>query len=202
VHLQKRNETWLLVTRNRGKAREFEILLSEQGIVLLTLEDIGVTDEIEENGETFEENAAIKVDALAHLSPYTVIADDSGLEVDALNGAPGIYSARFAGERSNDARNRKKLLAVLGKEKQRTARFVCALGYRKKGGQLHMYRGTCEGRIALQEAGGHGFGYDPVFIPEGYERTFGELDPEVKMKMSHRARAVEMLLNNISQRRQ
>ncbi|MFC1586021.1 RdgB/HAM1 family non-canonical purine NTP pyrophosphatase [Fibrobacterota bacterium] len=191
------HKTWVLVTRNPGKAREFETLLEPRGISILTLNDIGFKDEIAETGETFEENARLKVKAVAGLTAYPVIADDSGLEVDYLQGRPGVRSARYAGEDAGDEENRVKLLKELNGVSERRARFVCLLAYTSGSGKHRLFRAVCEGCISLAQAGSNGFGYDPVFIPEGFDQTLGELDSSIKMSLSHRAKAVEKLLREM-----
>ena len=145
-----------------------------------------------EDGDTFAENSAIKALAASHEHTYAfILADDSGLEVDALDGAPGIYSSRFSGENATDATNRSKLLIEMEGKANRAARFRCVVTIAKGGNVLGVFNGTVEGCIAESMSGGGGFGYDPIFIPEGYEETFGELSEEIKNGMSHRARALE-----------
>jgi XTP/dITP diphosphohydrolase len=150
-----------------------------------------------EDGATFAENAAIKARALRSAAPPDawIVSDDSGLEVDALGGAPGIYSARYAGEQASDAENVDKLLhALRGIEPaQRTARFRCVLCLSDPDGDVHSFEGACEGHIAEAPKGASGFGYDPVFVPLGYEASFAELGEAVKAELSHRARAVKAL---------
>ena len=184
----------LVATRNEGKLAEIRQLLSDLPLVLLSLHDFPEVRTVEEKGLTFEENAALKAAGYASQTQTLTLADDSGLEVDALGGEPGVRSARYAGERTNDSQRIEKLLAALmeTREPNRAARFVSAIGIAdKKGVILNLSVGTCKGRIAFDPRGGGGFGYDPVFIPNGYERSFAELNPEIKNQISHRARALD-----------
>lgn len=195
----------VLATGNAGKVREFESLLMPGGFSLLTPKDIGFSGDIDETGTTFRDNALIKARALAAHTPYPVLADDSGLEVDALGGAPGVRSARYAepGESGpgvpQDEANRRKLLRALeaaptSGARGRDARFRCTLCYLVPGREPAFFDGVCEGEIALEARGAHGFGYDPLFIPRGYAETFGELPAEVKDPMSHRGLAAARFL--------
>lgn len=182
----------LLATRNAHKTREFRELLGDKFRVddLSSANDVG---DIAETGATFEENAKIKALAASCCSCNTlVVADDSGLEVDALGGAPGVYSARFAGATATNAENVAKLMLQLQhvNAAERSARFRCVLVVGKNGEVLRVCDGTVEGRIADAPRGTNGFGYDPVFVPAGFAQTFGELPPETKHALSHRARAV------------
>jgi XTP/dITP diphosphohydrolase len=152
---------------------------------------------VRENGKSFEENAILKgVGASRHL-PGLVIADDSGLEVDALGGAPGIFSARYAGENATDRQNIEKLLGELARtgvdETKRSARFRCVIALARQGELLGTFEGIVEGTIVGSERGLHGFGYDPIFVPRGFEKTFAELPAEVKSTISHRAKAIRGL---------
>lgn len=192
----------VLATGNPGKVREFESLLMPGGFSLLTPGDIGFSGDIDETGITFRDNALIKARALAAHTPYPVLADDSGLEVDALGGAPGVRSARYSGPGeagpgvSQDEANRRKLLRALDGVEGRAARFRCTLCYLVPGREPAFFDGVCEGTIAREARGAHGFGYDPLFIPAGYSQTFGELPSGVKDPMSHRGRAAaEFLLS-------
>lgn len=194
----------VLATGNAGKVKEFEALLGPGGFSLLTPRDIGFTAEIEETGSTYRENALIKARALSAHTPFPVLADDSGLEVDALGGAPGVVSARYAapGEMGSglkqDAANRLKLMRAMGDRTDRGARFRCVLCYLVPGREPVFFEGVCEGTIATGERGLHGFGYDPLLIPEGFDRTFGELPSEVKDPMSHRGRAAALFLQSFN----
>lgn len=181
----------VLSTSNPHKLREVREILGDAF-------DVRGTDSLQgyvepkETGHTFCENATIKALAASALTGDFVLADDSGLEVDALNGAPGIYSARYAGEPRNHAANIALLLQNLAKVrgKARSARFRCVLALARRGKILATFEGTVEGSIASAPRGENGFGYDPVFIPEGYCKTFAELDPKIKNNLSHRARAL------------
>ncbi len=184
----------IVATRNRHKTAEIAAILGPDWLV----EDLSQRrdlDEPDENGATFAENAAIKALAAACLLDGLVLADDSGLEVNLLAGAPGIRSARYAGENATDKQNRDRLLAELarhnhGAEEPITARFQCAMAVARGSSILATFSGTVEGRIVLAEAGTGGFGYDPLFIPDGYRQTFAELDSETKNRLSHRSRAL------------
>ncbi len=183
----------LIATRNPGKLEEVRGLLSDLPINLRSLRDFPQTTEVEETGATFAENAAIKATAYASQTCMFSLADDSGLSVEALGGAPGIYSARYAGDKATDAERVELLLSELAKveDRERRAHFTCAVAVAAPSGRiLNLYEGTCEGRIAGAPRGTGGFGYDPVFIPLGYGQTFGELSSEIKDSISHRARAL------------
>ena len=179
----------LIATRNAHKLTEIRELLP--GTDILGTDRWPEVPDPEETGTTFEANAAIKAEAWAAATGLPALADDSGLEVDALNGAPGIHSARYAGTHGDNAANNAKLLAELDglPESRRTARFVCALALAIPGQPTRLLRGTCEGTIIRTLSGANGFGYDPLFRPNGYEKTFGELGADVKDRISHRARA-------------
>jgi XTP/dITP diphosphohydrolase len=184
-------------THNRKKSQELADLLAPLGVSVRSLADVRQPIEIDEAGRSFAENAALKATGqAAHLGAW-VLADDSGLVVDALGGAPGVFSARFAGSGATDADNRRKLLAALdGVElPRRTAHFACCLALADPTGTLRgQSSGHCHGRIRQREAGSGGFGYDPLFEIIEYHRTFGELSPAVKAVLSHRARAVQSML--------
>jgi len=186
-----------VATTNAGKLREFRALLEPLGFEVAGISDLGDLG-IVEDGDSFEANALIKARAVANVTGDATVADDSGLVVDALGGAPGIHSARYAGVEppANDAANRKKLLDALGDipDVERTARFVCALAYLPPGGEPIFARGTFEGRIGYVERGTHGFGYDSIFLVHGGERTAAELPPEQKNTVSHRAQALQQLV--------
>ncbi len=181
----------LIATKNAHKTGEIRAILGEGWEV----EDLNAYPEIaapEETGATFAENAAIKALAASERFPGLVLADDSGLEVDALAGAPGVRSARYAGDRATDADNRAKLLLELDgtRGKSRAARFRCALALADGGSVLAAFDGTVEGVIINAARGGGGFGYDPLFVPEGHCETFAQLPAEVKNQLSHRGRAL------------
>jgi XTP/dITP diphosphohydrolase len=187
--------TLLVATNNPGKVREFEELLAglPQPVRITFPAQEGLVLEVDESGETFEENARIKALAYARASGLLTLADDSGLEVDALGGAPGVHSARYAGPGAGDADRYRKLLGALAGVPvgQRSARFRCVVALALPGGSVQTAEGTCEGEIGFEPRGEHGFGYDPVFVVKGYGgQTMAELPPEVKNRISHRARAL------------
>src|SRR5690606_14159086 len=183
-------------SRNKGKINEFKKLFEKEGVTVLSLDDLDMTiPEIEETGATFHENAKIKAETVASIVNEPVIADDSGLVVDALNGRPGVYSARYAGEPTDDVKNYEKVLDELEavEEKNRTARFVAVLALSRPGEETLFFEGKCEGKIAYEPKGEHGFGYDPIFIPDGYDVTMAQLTGDEKNKISHRFHALERL---------
>lgn len=184
----------IIASNNKGKIREYKEILEPMGYTVLSQNEAGVDLEVEETGTTFEENAALKARAVYDLKKVAVLADDSGLEVDYLNKEPGIYSARYMGLDSDEARRRciiEKLEGV--PEKDRTARFVCTICFINEIGKETVVRGDWEGIIGQCELGNNGFGYDPIFIPLGDTRTLGQLSPEEKNTNSHRAIAIQKL---------
>jgi XTP/dITP diphosphohydrolase len=190
----------LLATRNAHKTREFAEILG-QGFHVRDLTGLDGFPPIEETGRTFAENAKLKALAVAQDRQSLVIADDSGLEVDALNGAPGIYSARYAGENATDEQNIEKLLRELAGRESRKARFRCVIALARNGKLLGEFEGTVEGAIVDLARGRGGFGYDPVFRPDGFDKTFGELPAETKNRISHRAKAIAALRDALSKMR-
>ena len=190
----------LLGTKNRGKLRELFALLKDLPVELLTVDEVPFSD-VPETGKTFLENALLKARAISEETGLPVLAEDSGLEVEALGGAPGVRSARFAGEDATDEQNIQKLLALLEgvPEEERRARFVCVAVARFPDGTELVAEGELRGRIARAPRGEHGFGYDPVFLPEGFPRTLGELGPSVKDEISHRKRALERLKRRLQE---
>jgi len=189
-----------MATRNAGKVRELRELLQGLGIELLSLADFPDLPEIPEEGATFAENAATKAKEVARLTRLPALADDSGLEVAALGGRPGVFSARYAQDRTQpkvptDPDNWGKLLEEMAGVpwEEREARFVCAIVLALMDGRVFTARGECRGYIALEPRGEHGFGYDPVFWVPEFERTMAELGPEVKNRISHRAKALAVL---------
>ncbi len=187
----------LIATRNLGKVREFAQLLDGVPLRVLNLAEFPDTTEVEETGATFAENALLKARLYAAQTGVRTLADDSGLEVDALGGAPGVYSARYAGTNASDAERTARLLVELKRstDARRRARFVCVIAlFNPDGEHAHTFTGTCEGTIATAPRGSHGFGYDPIFVPDGYTQTFGELPREVKQDISHRSRALRAAL--------
>lgn len=168
-------------------------ILAAYGIEVLSLHEFPQIGDIKEDGETFKANAIKKATVTADLAGLTALADDSGLEVDYLNGAPGVFSARFAGEERNDFANNKKLLRLLTgvPPEKRTARFQCVIAIARPGGPVYTVQGTCEGVIAGEPRGEGGFGYDPLFYLPEYGKTFAEIDLALKNRISHRGRALD-----------
>ncbi len=188
----------LIGTGNPGKLGEFEELLHGLPLRLLSLKDVGLGDmDVEENAGTLEGNATLKVEAYSKVSGLVTLADDTGLYVDALDGEPGIYPARYGGPGLTAQDRRRKLVAALEgiPAEKRTARFVCVIALANpNSGETTFVRGVCEGQIALAEdEGGSGFGYDPVFIPAGYDKTFSRIPPDEKNRISHRGLAIAMI---------
>ena len=184
-------------THNRKKGLELTELLAPLGFSVLTLDDVPGAIEVVEDGDTFAANAALKATQQAKHLKQWVLADDSGLEVDALNGAPGVFSARFAGPNATDADNNARLLADLRKTpvEKRTARYVCHVTIADPTGAIRAEsEDICRGRILFEQAGRNGFGYDPLFEVVEYHRTFGELGPHVKRALSHRSRALRAIV--------
>jgi XTP/dITP diphosphohydrolase len=196
LHADSIHRSLLVSTRNAHKVEEIREILGPQ-FLISDLSALPGFPEVEETGSTFQENAAIKALAASARFEGLVIADDSGLEVDALNGAPGVRSARFSGESATDASNRtlllEKLLSVRGQA--RSARFRCVIALARDGKVLANFSGSVKGVIIPQEKGTGGFGYDSLFIPEGYCETFAQLGADIKNTLSHRARALSELKN-------
>ena len=188
-------QTLLIATWNRHKTREIGQMLGS-GWHVRDLVSLPHAPKIEETGATFEENAALKALTISQIFTGLVLADDSGLEVDALNGAPGVHSARFAGIDANDAENRFLLIDKLKKlgGDEFPARFRCVIVLASQGELLGSFGGVIKGKVILEERGESGFGYDSMFIPQGYMETFGELQPEIKNSLSHRGRALAKVL--------
>ncbi|WP_018086810.1 XTP/dITP diphosphatase [Desulfurispora thermophila] len=184
----------VIASRNQGKIREIKAMLSDMPVEILSLSDFDNIPELAEEGSTFQENAAQKARSVMLATGLTALADDSGLEVDYLGGAPGVYSARFAGAKANDAANNYKLLKLLTgvPREKRTARFVCVIAIATPDGQLYYSEGKCEGVIGFKPAGDGGFGYDPLFIVPQYGQTFAQLPPDIKNSISHRAQALTL----------
>lgn len=183
-------------SRNKHKIEEIEAITKKFGMSIISRDEAGVPPvEIVEDGETFEENSFKKADEIMKLCGKITLADDSGLMVDYLCGAPGVYSARFAGEDGNDEKNNDKLLKLLDgvPAKERTAKFVSVITMVYPDGTVLSARGECPGRIITVPTGDGGFGYDPLFVPDGYEKTFAQLTPEEKNAISHRAAALTEL---------
>lgn len=193
----------VISTGNAHKLEEIGSILKDLDYNIYSLKDVNLGDlEIEENGKTFEHNALIKARTVAKLTNMITIADDSGLEVDAIGKKPGIYSARYAGENATDEQNREKLLKALKNTpiSNRTGRFVCCIAVVFPDGKEFVVRGTCEGTIAFEEKGKNRFGYDSLFIVDNYNKTFAELPPAVKNAISHRAKALELMKEELSRR--
>ncbi len=182
----------LVATRNPKKKKELKSLLKDLKITVVTLRGFKNAPHVKEDRKTFTENAVKKAVTIARCTGLLTLADDSGLEVEALGGAPGIFSARFSGKGANDLKNNKKLLVLLKgvPERKRRARFVCAIAIAWEGKILKIIKATISGYITDSRRGSCGFGYDPVFIPTGYKKTFAQLGPGVKNKISHRAKAL------------
>lgn len=180
----------LIATQNPNKLKEMKELLAGFGVDLASAMDLPDAPIVEEDGLTFEANAAKKAIELARHSGLWSLADDSGLEVDALGGAPGVHSARYAGEMAKSSANNKKLLKALEGETNRRARFRCVLALSSPAGDARVVEGVCEGSIAEAPRGRKGFGYDPLFIPDGHAQTFAEMDAALKNSISHRGRAL------------
>ncbi len=181
----------VLATRNRDKIKEIKKILGDLKVEISSALDFPGLEEVEEDGATLEENASKKALVVSKFTQQLAIADDSGLEVDALKGRPGVYSSRFAGKDATYDDNNKKLLELMEyvPPKSRTARFVCIVAIADKGKVKKIIKGTCEGMISFEPRGKTGFGYDPLFIVPEYNNTFAELGPEIKNKISHRAKA-------------
>lgn len=187
------NQTLLLATHNIGKLREFQQIFAALPLQVISLADAGITWEVEEMGQTFEENARLKAQAYRHATQLLTLADDSGLEVDALGGAPGVHSARYGGP---NLASQQRVVLLLEQLKEvpagkRQARFRCVIALAQPHGPIQTTEGVCEGEIAFAPRGAGGFGYDPVFYLPEYGLTMAELPPEVKNRISHRGRAAD-----------
>ncbi len=191
----------IIATKNKGKSREIKEILKINGIVFLDLLDLNFKRDIEETGLTFEENALIKASAIYSEFKMPVIADDSGLMVEALNGRPGVFSARYAGENASDEDNYRLLLNELSgiEDINRKARFVCIAVFYFDKGRYVVERGEIEGYITHNPVGEKGFGYDPVFYLPDFKKTMAELDPEIKNRISHRGKAFRKLKSHLEE---
>ncbi len=190
----------VLATRNLGKVRELSKMLSDQyTIEVLSMKDFPDAPEIVEDGATYQDNAKKKAIHIAEYSGFLALADDSGLEVDALGGAPGVHSARYAGSDASDADRIVKLLAAIKDvpDDERTACFKCAVAIAEPKGRTDVVIGECNGSIIREPSGNWGFGYDPVFVPHGYNETFAKLGEQVKNQISHRSKAFRLALKLI-----
>ena len=185
----------IFATTNEGKMKEIRMILADLGMEILSLKDLNISVDIEENGETFEENAIIKAKAICELTGEMVLADDSGLEVDYMDKAPGVYSARYLGEDTPYSVKNQTIIDNLkdAKGEERSARFVCAIAAAFPDGRVLTTQATIEGYIGFEERGTNGFGYDPLlYVPE-YDMTTGQMEPEMKNKISHRGKALELM---------
>ncbi|MEW6086735.1 MAG: XTP/dITP diphosphatase [bacterium] len=183
----------VVATRNKGKLKEIKEILKGLDVNLLSLDDFSDLPDVVEDGLTFKNNALKKAKIISEITGFPVISDDSGLQIDVLNGQPGIHSARFSGDNAKDADNIKKVLDLIKDvpEQKRTARFkaVLCLYFSKR--KVKFTEGTCEGRMIFAPRGENGFGYDPIFVPKGYKKTFAELSGKTKNRISHRAKAMK-----------
>ena len=191
----------LLATKNKGKIREIKSLLSDMDIEVVSLDDVDSLPDVKEDGKTFYENALKKAKEIAEATDMMTLADDSGLEVDVLGGAPGVYSARYAGDNATDDDNNRRLLDTLRDVpvEKRTARFRCVIVVYHPSGKWMSAEGTCEGIITDQPKGEGGFDYDPIFLLPKLERTMAELSADEKNSLSHRANALESLKKELPQ---
>jgi XTP/dITP diphosphohydrolase len=190
----------VLATRNRKKIEEIRRMTRDLRVLVLTLDDFPECPEVEEDGSTFEENAVKKAVTVAKFTGKLAFGDDSGLEVYALNGAPGTLSARFAGEGADDKKNVEKLLKEMHFVKDRRARFVCCLALAFHETDVNIFYGYSEGTIGTEPKGSNGFGYDPVFFPEGHGQTFAEMSDKEKDAISHRGRALKEVLRYLREK--
>lgn len=185
----------IFATGNEGKMREIRMIMADLGVEILSMKEAGISADLEENGATFEENAMIKAKGIAALCDDLVLADDSGLEIDALNKEPGVYSARYLGEETSYHFKNANLIQRLEgvPEEKRTARFVCAIAAVLPDGRTLSVKAAMEGRIGYEERGENGFGYDPIFMLPEYGKTTAELSPEEKNNLSHRGKALRLM---------
>lgn len=192
----------VVATGNQGKLKEIRAILPEHEIICL--KDLNIDTDIEENGTTFEENAIIKAETICKMTNMITIADDSGLVVDYLGGAPGIYSARYAGEDATDEERNQKLLKELDGVpfEKRTARFACAIAIAYPNGKTYTFFDTCEGKITFEPLGKNGFGYDPLFYFEEFDTTLANVESERKNKVSHRYKSLVKLKNFLDENKE
>ncbi len=191
----------IAATNNKGKLREMKEIFADLGIEIISMSDADIYVEVEETGTTFEENSLIKARAVSILCDYPVIADDSGLCVDALNGAPGVHSARYAGENATDKERIEKLLSDIEDVEDRSARFVSVVTFVDTDGQCLSARGTVEGHILREPVGENGFGYDPIFYCDELQKGFAQASAEEKNSVSHRSRALNQLYRLLKERK-
>ncbi len=190
----------LVATNNQGKLKEFNKILGELGIECVSLRDMGIHADVEETGATFLENALLKAKEIYNIAKIPTISDDSGLMVDVLDGEPGVYSARYAGEPSDDNRNMDKLLAKLKGEPNRTARFKSVIAAVFSEDDILVSEGECEGVIIDEKRGDNGFGYDPIFYVDSLGKTFAEMTDEEKNSLSHRGNAIRNLKEQLKEK--
>ncbi|MEP6647336.1 MAG: RdgB/HAM1 family non-canonical purine NTP pyrophosphatase [Saprospiraceae bacterium] len=183
----------LFASNNVHKVEEIKMLLPD-GYTLLGLRDINWNKDIPEPFDTYEENASAKADYIFEHTGLNSFADDSGLEIDALDGRPGVYSARYGGEERNSVINIQRVLTELSNISNRTARFRSVIAYLDENNKMLLFQGVVEGRITITTIGSRGFGYDPIFIPNGFDQTFGELSENIKNRISHRAKAMQKFI--------
>ncbi|WLD92278.1 XTP/dITP diphosphatase [Alkalihalobacillus sp. AL-G] len=191
----------IIATHNEGKVREFKSMFDEFGVSVQSLKDLDYHEEVEETGSTFKKNASLKAEVIAEHFNEPVLADDSGLVVDALDGEPGVYSARYAGEDKDDRANVEKVLRKMEgvENKKRTARFVCVLAVAIPGKTTYTIEGKCEGVITQQPIGENGFGYDPIFYVPSFLKTLAQMESQEKNQISHRANALKELKDRWSE---
>jgi len=191
----------IIATKNKGKLREIKEILKDFNLKITSLLDYPQYPQIEESGKTFAQNALIKAVTIAQYTGKLTLGEDSGLQVKALNNGPGIYSARYSGERATDQKNNNKLLRDLKTipTRKRQARYRCYAALVDKNGIVDVVNGSCSGLITTCPKGTNGFGYDPYFFLSRYQKTFGELDPAIKAKISHRARAMKKIKKVLSE---
>jgi XTP/dITP diphosphohydrolase len=189
----------IVATKNKGKYHEIKEILTDMPFNVLSMEDMNLDIDIVENGNTFEENSLIKAREVCKLTGDIVIADDSGLEIDYLNGRPGIHSSRFGGENTTDEERNRKLLTILEKVpfEKRKARFVCVIAVVYPEGNYFTVKGTCDGYIDFEPKGKNGFGYDPIFYVHEYDMTTAQMEPKEKHKISHRGKALKLMIEEL-----
>ncbi len=187
----------ILATRNAHKTEEIRLILGDR-FEILDVTSFPELPEIDETGTTFLENARLKALGISGRIDGLVLADDSGLEVDALGGAPGVWSSSFGGEEGNHTKNNQRLLTEMADQDQRSARFLCTLVLARNGQEIANFHGTVEGEITREPSGNGGFGYDPLFIPTGYSQTLADLGPDIKSQLSHRAKAIQSFVLSLN----
>src|ERR1035437_8342293 len=189
----------LIASRNPHKLAEIRAIFNLPGMEIVGAHEIEGLPEVIEDGRTFQANAVKKAVSLAMLTKLWTLADDSGLEVDALDGDPGVYAARFAGDSANYVANKVKLLSRLEQQAHRVARFICVVALSSPSGRAQIVEGICQGRILRESRGEQGFGYDPLFVPDTYEQTFAQMDAKLKNQISHRAVALKRAMQTWSE---